>query len=526
MREHQQIRPPDIRVHDIGDDHYHDEDSYSQGHERHQDGLWQTDTVDLTSVGIDIGSSGTQVVFSRIRLQRLNDHLTSRYYVVAREQIYQSPVSLTPYEEGLLIDRSALSAIIDDAYRNAEILPETVDTGAVILTGEALRRENAQNIGTILAEHSGEFVCTMAGHHIEAMLAAYGSGAAWTSNQIKKRILNIDIGGGTTKFALIEDGKVLETAAIHVGGRLHVFDDKSALVRLEPGGQALATDAGMAWTLGTTVTAEEKDRLAERMAQDIIAAVASDAAAATVAGLFLTDPLPGLDRIEGVMFSGGVSEYVYGHEERDFHDMGKLLGATLARIAAEGDLPWPLLPAGSGIRATALGLSEYSVQLSGNTIFASDPDKVLPRRNLRVVQPDVEFPDIVEPDAIAQAITRYVAKYEPASGEPLAYAFRWRGTPTYARIRCFAEALGLAFGDQAKGPAPIYVVLDGDIARTLGRILRDELQVTAPLLIVDGVMLSDFDYIDFGKLRLPSNTVPVTIKSLLFQGPAHGAELH
>jgi ethanolamine utilization protein EutA len=283
----------------------------------------------------------------------------------------------------------------------------------------------------------------------------------------------------------------------------------------------------MAWTLGTVVTAEEKDRLAERMAQGIIAAVASDASAATVANLFLTDPLPGLDGIEGVMFSGGVSEYVYGHEERDFHDMGRLLGAKLARIATDGNLPWPLLPAGSGIRATALGLSEYSVQLSGNTIFASDPDKALPQRNLRVVQPDFEFPDIVEPQAIAHAIARYVAKYELGNGEPLAYAFRWRGMPTYARIRGFAEALVIALADQTEGSVPIYVVLDGDIARTLGRILRDELQVTAPLLIIDGVVLSDFDHIDFGKIRLPSNTVPVTIKSLLFsKDPRMARELH
>ncbi len=522
-----QIIPSVIRLHEIGDDHYHDEDDYSQDHEHHKDGLWQTDTVDLTSVGIDIGSSGTQVVFSRIRLQRLSDHLTSRYYVVAREQLYQSPVSLTPYAAGLLIDRDALAAIIDDAYRGAEILPETVDTGAVILTGEALRRENAQNIGTILAEHGGQFVCTMAGHHIEAMLAAYGSGAAWASNQLKKRILNIDIGGGTTKFAVIENGKVLETAAIHVGGRLHVFDDAGALVRLEPSGQALAADAAMAWALGTVVTTEEKNELAELMARDIIAAVAGNSSAATVSSLFLTDRLPSLDGIEGVMFSGGVSEYVYGHETRDFHDMGKLLGAKLAQIAAEENLPWPLLPAGSGIRATALGLSEYSVQLSGNTIFVSDPDKALPQRNLRVVQPGCAFPDIVDPQAIAQAITQYVAKYELGSGEPLAYAFHWRGTPAYARIRGFAEALVLALATQIRGSAPIYVVIDGDIARTLGGILRDELQVTAPLLIIDGVLLSDFDYIDFGKMRLPSNTVPVTIKSLLFsKDPRMERDLH
>lgn len=392
---------------------------------------------------------------------------------------------------------------------------ENVDTGAVILTGEALRRDNAHAIAHILADHGGQFVCTMAGHHIEAMLAAYGSGAAWVSNQLGKRILNIDIGGGTTKFALLEKGRVLETAAIHVGGRLHVFDDAGALVRLEPAGQALATDAGLSWSLGDSATADQKAALATTMADAICRAVSPQAGAPTMDRLFLTDRLPSLDGVEGVMFSGGVSEYVYGHEPRDFNDMGRLLGERLAMLAAESRFPAALLPAGAGIRATALGLSEYSVQLSGNTIYAADADHALPRRNLRVALPECEFPDIVDPQAIARTITAYVAKYE-LGGEPLAYAFHWRGVPTYVRIRAFAEGIALALGQAVHGHTPIYIVLDGDIARTLGHILRQELHVHAPLLVVDGIQLSDFDHIDFGRLRQPSNTVPVTIKSLLF----------
>jgi ethanolamine utilization protein EutA len=196
--------------------------------------------------------------------------------------------------------------------------------------------------------------------------------------------------------------------------------------------------------------------------------------------------------------------------------MGKLLGRRLAQMAADGLLPWPLLPAGAGIRATALGLSEYSVQLSGNTIFLSDSEQLLPKHNLRVVHPQCDLPDIVEPQKIAGAIARYREKYGLDDGEPLAYAFHWRGTPSYARIRGFAEGLALALMTQLRGTNPIYIVLDGDIARTLGGIMRDEMQLTAPLLIVDGVVLSDFDYIDFGRVREPSHTVPVTIKSLLF----------
>ena len=367
-----------ILAHEYGEDHYHDHDDYALDHNPEEDGLWQADNVELISVGIDIGSSGTQVVFSRITLQRRGDALSSRYFVVSREQLYQSPVSLTPYAEGLLIDKGVLGEIIDSAYAQSGIVPAQVDTGAVILTGEALRRENASNIADILAAHGGNFVCTMAGHHIEAMLAAYGSGAAWVSNAQHKRVLNIDIGGGTTKFAIIEGGRVTATSALHIGGRLHVFDQSGRLTRLEPAGQALAKAAGFEWQFGDIISREEKDKVATWMADAIIAAVSGRQIQALDA-LWLTEQLPDISSIDGVMFSGGVSEYVYAHEDRDFSDMGKAVGEKLGAMLAAGTLPWSVLPAGAGIRATALGLSEYSVQLSGNTIYVPEPAAVLPQ---------------------------------------------------------------------------------------------------------------------------------------------------
>ncbi len=506
--------PPFRRMHEIDGEHYHDDDAWAQDYDPRSHALWQSDVVELISVGIDVGSSGTQIIFSRIHMQRMGDHLSSRYFVALREQLYQSPVAFTPYAQGLTIDKDALSAIIADAYRAADVEPVDIDTGAVILTGEALRRENAQAVADILAERSGDFVCTMAGHHIEAQLAAYGSGAAWLSNQDNKRILNIDIGGGTTKYAVVERGRVIQSAALHVGGRLHVFDGDSLLVRQEPVGKQMASQIGAAWRLGAAASDAEKDRLADRMAQYIIQGASAETDDPGLQRLMLTDPLTFVGPIDGVMFSGGVSEYIYGREARDFGDMGPRLGARLAAMGQAGKLPWPMLPAGTGIRATALGLSEYSFQLSGNTIYISDPQQVLPRRNLRVVQPDIPLPDDIDSHAVARTILER-SKYE-SGDETLAYAFRWAGPPSYRRISAFARGLALALADRAEGPNPIYIVLDGDIARTLGQILHDELHVTAPLLIIDGILLSEFEFVDFGRVRLPSNTVPITIKSLLF----------
>ena len=185
--------------HDAQSDHDHDD--FEDG-PLEENPLWLQDHVTLTSVGIDIGSSGTQVIFSKINLRRLAEELTSRYYVVSRETLFLSPVSLTPYQSETRIDDAALKRIIEDAYKSAGIAPADIDTGAVILTGEALRRENAQAISGMLAAAGGDFVCATAGHHMESMLAAYGSGALACVQRVGVAHPSISISAAcTTKLA-------------------------------------------------------------------------------------------------------------------------------------------------------------------------------------------------------------------------------------------------------------------------------------------------------------------------------------
>jgi ethanolamine utilization protein EutA len=495
----------------------HDHDHFEPDGPLEDNPLWIQDHVTLVSVGIDIGSAGTQVIFSRINLRRLGEELSSRYVVVSRETLYQSPVALTPYRSEELIDDAALGAIIDAAYHAAGLDPAGIDTGAVILTGEALRRENAAAIAGILSEQGGDFVCAAAGHHMEALLAAYGSGAARVSHDEGKRILNIDIGGGTTKLAIVEHGRVVATAAVHIGGRLQVVDDAGRIVRLDPAGKYHAATAGFSWNRGDVATADALDQVAETMAGALVTAIATRPLPHAIEHLYLTDPIADLGRIDGVMFSGGVSEYVYGREDRDFGDMGRRLGAAMRARLQAGALPWPLLPAGECIRATALGASEYSVQLSGNTSYISAPGTLLPRRNLQVLQPQFVCHDVIDPDALAAAIRAHFAAFDLAEGQAeVALALRWQGAPSHERLFSFAQGIARGLANTVAQRRPLYVMLDGDVAQTLGAILREELEVMSDILVIDGVTLWDFDYIDLGRIRLPSRTVPVTIKSLVF----------
>ena len=267
------------------------------------------------------------------------------------------------------------------------------------------------------------------------------------------------------------------------------------------------------------------------MADALIAAIRMRPLPPPLAALYLTEPIAELGRIDGIMLSGGVGEYVYGREDRDFGDMGRRLGHALRRRIDAGALPWPLLPAGECIRATALGASEYSVQLSGNTSTITDPGALLPRRNLQVLQPPYVCEETIDPDKLAAAIRAHFTAFDLTEGDAeVALALRWLGAPSHERIFAFAQGIVRGMPQTIAQKKPLYIMLDGDVAQTLGAILREELDVRERNPCIDGVVLWDFDYIDLGRIRLPSMTVPVTIKSLVFSEdprlPRGQAHLH
>jgi ethanolamine utilization protein EutA len=306
------------------------------------------------------------------------------------------------------------------------------------------------------------------------------------------------------------------------------------LTRLDPAGRELAQDAGVAWTLGGAATDAEIERVTEWMADALVAALTEDDPGERVRALWLTDPLEPVEGLAGAMFSGGVAEYVYGREERDFGDLGRRLGLAIRRRLDRGRFPWPLLPAGECIRATAIGASEYSVQLSGNTVYISNPAELLPRKNLQVLQPDVSLAGDIDPVRVSQAIRRHFGAFDLEEGaREVAIAFHWEGPPAYSRIAALARGIVEALPMTTMEAKPIFLVLDGDVAQSLGALLKEEWQVASDVLVIDGVALRDFDYVDLGRVRMPSHTVPVTIKSLVFsedprgprmkgQGHAHG----
>ena len=476
--------------------------------------IWSEENVEFKTVGIDIGSSTSHLLFAKVALQRQSQGLSSRFVVIGREIVWRSPILLTPFLPDGTIDAHALREFIRGCYRDAGIAQSEIDSGAVILTGEAIKRKNARAIDELFAADAGKFVCATAGHLLECRLAAHGSGAVALSKARNACILHADIGGGTTKLALIDRGAIVGLSAFAVGGRLVAADAEGAWTRVDHSAQLVAGDLGIALSREALADPAARQKIAQRLA-----AVAAD--------FILDAPLDGLgrsllltDRLRrecapsAITFSGGVAEYMFGHEHEEFGDVAKPLAGELAReLSRRSTLP--LIDPGQRIRATVIGASQFTVQVSGKTIYLPDP-YVLPVHNVPVVHVDLETGGSIDAPRFVEAIRAGLDEIDLDRNPRVAIAFSWRGDPEYSSLKLAGEGILQALAPLKDRIKLLLLMIEGDIGKTLGRILHRELHWPGKLVSIDGVELHELDYVDLGELVAPPGVVPVVIKSLLF----------
>ena len=208
--------------------------------------IWSQEHVELKTVGIDIGSSTSHLLFAKVLLQRHSQGLSSRFVVVDRQVVWRSPIMLTPFLADGTIDAQSLALFIARCYEESGFARSEIDSGAVILTGEAIKRRNARAIDEVFAAEAGKFVCATAGHILECRLAAHGSGAVRLSRERGECLLHVDVGGGTTKLTLIDRGTVLSAAAFAAGGRLIASDAEGQWTRVDDSARLVAEELGLA----------------------------------------------------------------------------------------------------------------------------------------------------------------------------------------------------------------------------------------------------------------------------------------
>jgi ethanolamine utilization protein EutA len=460
----------------------------------------------LTSVGIDIGSSTSHLMFSRL-LIGYPSLLQRKPIVVERKVIARSPILLTPFTGNWNIEPEPLRKMVDDTFKEAGLTRDQIDTGAVIITGEAARRDNAAKIAELFADETGKFVCATAGPTLETIMAAHGSGAVLASREQGLTLLNIDVGGGTTKISVIEEGKIRGTTAVNIGSRLVAHDGAESLVRLERSGRRFLASIGQNIDYGGKLSDDLRQQLAARMAHVLFDAVAEGKQPWDE--FYIIPPLGALPKIDGILFSGGVSEYIYGREARGFGDLGPYLGREIKKQADIRD--FKILGAGEGIRATVIGASQYTVQLSGETIFIPESMR-LPVRNLRVFVAHLDWNAPVS-DRAEAAVKKVLDERDPEVRDaPFVLAFSTPPFMGYGAVQDLARGIDRALAILQKGDHPSALVFVQNVGQVVGGMLSGKWNMPC----IDEVSLTELDFIDIGEVVEGEGFVPVVIKSLAF----------
>lgn len=469
----------------------------------------------LYSVGIDIGSSTTHTIFSRLVLRREGAGLSAKFVVTNRDVLYRSPIMLTPYSSGTAIDTDNVQAFIERSYQDAGFTPDDVDTGAVVITGEALKKENAQPILEYFSEESGRFICASAGPMHEALLAAFGSGAVAISKSNTNTVLDVDMGGGTTKISLIRSGEIAQMVAIEVGARLIAHDDDMTITRVEQPARTILGSLGQTVEVGEKLTEQKREQFAAKMTDILFDAISGGDVDPLTESLLLTEKLDvdSLQDIDHVVFSGGVSEYVYDRTDESYGDVGPWFGKMVRERSQQTFRSGMLVMPAEGIRATVIGAGEYTLQASGSTSYISTHD-VLPVRGIQVARAFINKEQTAEEmeTALAGGVGKYDLSKLPST---MALAMSISGQPDYWYIRRLAESIIKTVDDEPP-EAPVFLVVDVDVAKSLGGIIREELHLDRAVIAIDGIEVGDLDYVDVGKPMGASEVIPVTVKSLVF----------
>jgi len=469
----------------------------------------------IRSVGIDVGTTTSHLVFSELVLEKDPFTKSRKFHVAERNIVYRGRILFTPLREGDgEIDTERLVPLLLAEYDRAGLSVEDVETGAVIITGESARKGNAEEIVERLARESGGFVATTAGPNFEAVISAHGSGAVDHSKRSGGTIIHCDIGGGTSNVAVIKGGEIMATVCINVGSRLIAFDEDLRITRLEQAGGKVLDVLGLDLESGDRISPVELERAAGVLAGCLLEVLTHRPLSALSRKLMMTSNLNEDCFGEDVSysFSGGVAEYIYGREERDFGDLGLLLGRRVVGSLTGFGLTLTEPP--EGIRATVIGASGYTLRVSGSTTYIS-PEFRLPLRNLPVIAPNVRREQL-SVEHVSSQIASALARFDLAEGESvIALAFHDPVRTDYEKLRTFAIGLVEAIPRTIERGIPIILVFDTDIGNSVGNVLFRETG-TRNVLSIDEINLGEGDFIDIGEPFSGSIFYPVIVKSLVF----------
>jgi ethanolamine utilization protein EutA len=472
----------------------------------------EVNQIELLSVGIDIGSSTSHLVFSKLLLKRDERSPTRRFIIQDRNIIYEGRIIDTPLLHDNTIDIGKLNAFFKQEYKRAGIHPAEVQTGAVIITGETAKKQNAEEIVEILSNDAGKFVAATAGPNFEGVIAAMGSGARDRSKKYNKTILSCDIGGGTSNIAISVNGKIVSTGCVSVGGRLIALDSEDKIRRVADPAKTVMENLGMDYQIGDRIPKENINKIAEAFAQVLIEVITGRPTSLLAKKLMITNNLDFAKSIDEYTFSGGVAELIYGGNGTH-NDMGQILADKINLLTPK--LTSPVIEPLNKIRATVIGAGAHSLSISGSSGFMDDKLK-FPIINVPVIKVDVEESKLSVQHVVTK-INEAFQRFDLKEGkETVALFFKDPVKNTYPKVQLFAESIEAALTHSINNKIPIILIFGKDIACSVGNVIRRETGLKTNLLTLDELDLKEGDWIDIGEPLVGNQVFPVTVKSLVF----------
>lgn len=473
-------------------------------------------TEEIFSVGIDIGTTTTSLVLSKLTIKNVaSGFVVPKIEIVDKTVIYRSDVHFTPLVDDTTIDFGGIEQIVRGEYERARVNPEEIKTGAVIITGDTARKENAESVLSAISRMAGSFVVATAGPHLEAYIAGLGSGAAAFSAKNHALVANADIGGGTTNISVFDDGKLVATMCADIGGRLIRFESRTGRVTgYISGGEVTAGHCNINLARGQSLSLPEIRQISDALAGSLVSILKGrpDALARKLA----IGPLPENIQPEYLLFSGGVGRLIYDDEDCDdiknltrFGDLGPALAQSVRQAMAKE--AFKLFKPDETIYATVIGAGVHTTELSGSTIYISD-SSVLPFRDLPAI-------NLTATEDLAEVTDEIVTKAEKFSHEndsplPAIVVPKTFGN-SFKELQALAFAIAKA-ARQVLQKGPLVVICEDDIGKAIGNLLKNALTQPRPIIAIDQLSMKEGDYIDIGRPLYDGGVVPVVIKTLVF----------
>lgn len=473
----------------------------------------------LLSVGIDIGTSTTQIIFSNITIEDMSSGFSvPRIEIIDKEIVYRSEIYFTPLRSATEIDMPAVREIVEREYRRAGVKKEEIKTGAVVITGETARKRNANEVLLHLSEFAGDFVVATAGPDLESIIAGRGAGADCFSRQHHTTAANYDIGGGTSNFAMFRSGELVSTGCLDIGGRLVKVEPQTRRITyIAPKIEALLKTMGTDLKVGDIADVKVLKELAAKMCQllemSLGVRVKSDfyARILTEEGKDIQLPVP----LKHLCFSGGVADYIYSEQMPEnlflYGDIGILLGQAVRQSANLST--YKRFQSNETIRATVVGAGSHITEISGSTI-EYDP-ALLPLKNLPILK---LLPEEESARTMGEAIRKKLDWFR-LDGElqPVAVAFHGPVSPSFTQVGQMADALLAGMEPLLQQGMPLVTICQNDLAKVLGQTIRAKISGNKGFVCIDAIQVSQGDYIDIGAPAAGGSVLPVVIKTLLFK---------